>query len=104
MDVKNTQNNSTSSIIGDKPEAESESVLYYIAVKGSLHAFNCAVFGLKEEEVKALESKYPRSIIVNGVAFKTNVLNAVNSLVQLGYKVLSSTGETEITWTMQREV
>lgn len=104
MDVKNTQNISTNSLSADKPEPEVESVLYYIAVKGSLHAFDCAVFGLKEEEVKALESKYPRSIIVNGVAFKTNVLNAVNSLVQLGYKVLSSTGETEITWTMQREV
>lgn len=104
MDVKNTQNISTNSLITDKPEPETESVLYYIAVKGSLHAFDCAVFGLKLEEVKALESKYSRSIIVNGNAFKTNVLNVVNSLVQLGYKVLSSTGESEITWTMQREM
>lgn len=103
MDVKNTLNISTNNLMGDK-EIEADGVLYYIAVKGSLHAFDCAVFGLKDEEVKALESKYVRTIIVNGVAFKTNVMNVVNSLVQLGYKIVSSTGETEITWTMQREV
>ncbi|XP_026324021.1 ankyrin repeat domain-containing protein 39-like isoform X3 [Hyposmocoma kahamanoa] len=50
-----------------------------------------------------MSKKYPISgvDVVNGVTIKTNVLNAINSLSQLGYKITSSTGETEITWTLQ---
>lgn len=100
MDVKGSGNISSTNLVGDKEE----SIVHYIAIKGSLHAYDCAIFGLKEEETRALESKFTRSLIVNGVAFKTNVMIALNALVQLGYRIISSTGETEITWTMQREI
>lgn len=100
MDVKGGGNNSSANLVEDKED----SIVNYIAVKGSLHAYECAIFGLKPEEVRALESKFTRTIIVNGDAFKTNVIIVLNALVQLGYRIISSTGESEITWTMQREI
>ncbi|KAG7311526.1 hypothetical protein JYU34_002572 [Plutella xylostella] len=83
-----------------------EDGMVYVAIKGSLHANDCSVFGLGQEEIRALTKKFPGSGsgVVNGITIKSNVLNAINSLAQLGYKVISSTGETEITWTLQREV
>ncbi|KAI5641482.1 hypothetical protein NE865_06239 [Phthorimaea operculella] len=83
-----------------------EDTLYYAAIKGSLYANDCSVFGLKQEEVKALSKKFPGSglEVVNGFTVKANVLATINSLAQLGYKIVSSTGETEITWTLQREI
>ncbi|XP_072936579.1 uncharacterized protein [Epargyreus clarus] len=83
-----------------------EDSFVYIAIKGSLYANDCSVFGLGNEEVKALVKKYPGSgtNVVNGITVKTHVMQAVNSLALLGYKVISSTGEAEITWTLQREV
>lgn len=99
MDVKGSGNNSSANLLEDK-----DNIANYIAIKGSLHAYECAIFGLKAEEVKALESKFTRTIIVNGDAFKTNIIIALNALVQLGYRITSSTGESEITWTMQREI
>lgn len=86
------------------PLTEEDGVVY-IAIKGSLHANDCSVFGLGEEEVRAISKKYPGSgEVVNGVAIKANVLNAINSLAQLGYKIIASTGEAEITWTLQRDI
>lgn len=83
-----------------------EEHVVYIAVKGSLHANDCSAFGLGQEEIKALTTKFPGSgsPVVNGVTIKINVLNAINALSQLGYKIISSTGEGEITWTLQREI
>ncbi|XP_053600732.1 uncharacterized protein LOC128669701 [Plodia interpunctella] len=101
MDVKGGQHSQTNLASSALVE---EDVLVYIAVKGSLHANDCSVFGLGQEEKKALNKKYPGSgVVVNGISIKTNVLEAINSLSRLGYKIVSSTGETEITWTMQRE-
>ncbi|XP_059060458.1 uncharacterized protein LOC131853555 [Achroia grisella] len=103
MDTKGGQNISASNL-ASKALLEENSVVY-IAIKGSLHAHDCSAFGLGLEEIKALTKKYPGSgVVVNGVAIKTNVLDALNSLSQLGYRIISSTGETEITWTMQREI
>lgn len=77
----------------------------YIAVRGSLHANDCSAFGLGEEEVRALTTKFPGSgAVVNGVVIKVNVISTLNALSQLGYRIISSTGETEITWTLQREL
>lgn len=103
MDSKGGQNISASNL-ASSPLIEENGVVY-IAIKGSLHANDCSVFGLGQEEIKALTKKYPGSgVVVNGIAIKTNVLDALNSLSQLGYKIISSIGETEITWTMQREI
>lgn len=101
MDTKGSQNLSPCNL-ETVPIVEEDSVVY-IAIKGSLHANDSSVFGLGEEEKRALSKKFPGSgEVVNGVSIKTNVLDALNSLSQLGYKIVSSTGETEITWTLQR--
>lgn len=102
MDVKGNQN--LPRALSSVPLTEEDGVVY-IAIKGSLHANDCSVFGLGSEEIKALTRKYPGSgVVVNGVSIKANVLAAINSLGQLGYKIISSTGETEITWTLQRDI
>ncbi|CAH4002311.1 uncharacterized protein LOC125056701 [Pieris napi] len=102
MDTKGSQNVSGTNL----PNIPmSEDGVVYIAVKGSIHANDCSVFGLGSEEIKALTKKYPGSgNVVNGVAMKTNVLELINSLSQLGYKVVTSTGEAEIIWTLQRDI
>ncbi|XP_049869348.1 uncharacterized protein LOC126369095 [Pectinophora gossypiella] len=88
------------------PVPITEDSVYYIAIKGSLHANDCSVFGLGQEEIRALCKKFPGSgtSVVNGITIKSNVLDAINALAQLGYKLVSSTGETEITWTLVREI
>ncbi|CAK1603144.1 unnamed protein product [Parnassius mnemosyne] len=102
MDTKGSQNQSANNL----STIPSEDGVVYIAVKGSLYANDSFVFGLGQEEVKALTAKFPGLgvDVVNGVSIKTNVLQTLNSLGQLGYKIISSTGETEITWTLQREI
>jgi hypothetical protein len=56
---------------------------YYVAVKGSLHASDCSVFGLIQAEVQALAKRYPSSIeVINGMTIKSKiVLNLCNSLL-----------------------
>jgi len=83
----------------------SASTYYYIAVKGSLHAGDCSVFGLIPAEVQALSKRYPSSIeVVNGMLIKGPPIAVINTLSELGYKVVCSTGEAEVVWTLQREV
>ncbi len=83
------------------------------------------VFGLEPNEIQALSKKFnsPCKQIENGVMFKKSVATVINSLGQLGkpkylinlifslkiflllgYKIVSSCGETETIFTMQREV
>lgn len=54
------------------PITETEGTFTYVAVKASLHAFDTAVFGLNDEEVKALMKRFAPSNteIVNGVLIK----------------------------------
>lgn len=88
------------------PVPNQDSTYAYVAVKGSLHASDSAVFGLNQEEVKALSKRFSNSTteIVNGVNIKGPPINVINSLSLLGYKVICSTGEIEVVWTLQREV
>jgi hypothetical protein len=52
----------------------SASTYYYVAVKGSLHARDCSVFGLIPAEVQALSKRYPSSIeVVNGMSIKGKI-------------------------------
>lgn len=83
-----------------------EGTYMYIAVKGSLHAFDSCVFGLSKEEETAVTQKFSTDSnkVVGGVMIKNHPIQVINALSQLGYKVVCSTGETEIVWTMQREV
>nr|CAD7572904.1 unnamed protein product [Timema californicum] len=87
-------------------EAFVMSTYWYVAVKGSLHAQDCSVFGLIPAEVEALCKRYshPRVEVVNGIIIKCQPIQVINTLSELGYKVVCSTGEAEIVWTLQREV
>lgn len=78
----------------------------YVAVKASLHAADSAVFGLNEDEIKALVKKFSdyRKEVINGILLKAAPINVVNALGQLGYRVVATTGEAEIVWTMQRDI
>lgn len=87
------------------PVLPSDGTFVYIAVKGSLHDNSCTVFGLNQEEVQAINRRFDNSVkaVVNGVMVSTSPLNMLNALAQLSYKVISSCGEAEISWTLQRE-
>lgn len=88
------------------PITEPEGTFTYVAVKASLHALDASVFGLNDDEVKALMKRFPSSDtqIVNGVLIKAPPMKVINTLSLLGYKVVCACGEIEVTWTMQREV
>ncbi|CAB0035665.1 unnamed protein product [Trichogramma brassicae] len=79
---------------------------YYTAVKGSPFALDCVVFGLSQNEILALSKRFPNTgtDVVNGVVIKGSPLPVINALAELGYKVICSTGEAEILWTLQREI
>lgn len=78
----------------------------YVAVKASIHAGDSAVFGLNEDELRALVKKFDgyKKDVINGVLLKATPMAVVNALGQLGYRVVATTGETEVTWTMQRDI
>lgn len=84
----------------------SDEIYCYIFVKGSLYASDTHVFGLENQEVQALAKKFnsPCKQVENGVMYKNTVCQVINSLAQLGYRVVSSCGETETIFTLQREV
>lgn len=88
------------------PISPPDGTFTYIAVKGSVHAPDSSVFGLNDDEVKALSKRFANSTtqIVNGVNIKGPPMNVINSLSLLGYKVVCSSGEIEVVWTLQREV
>lgn len=81
-------------------------IYHYIAIKGSLHSKDSSIFGLNKNEILALTNRYSNSSteILNGILIKTPPIDIINALAELGYKVITSTGETEIIWTMQREM
>jgi hypothetical protein len=60
----------------------------YVAVKGSLHASDCSVFGLIPEEVQALSKKYPSSIeVINGMTIKGKIaFNVLNYILNSNIK------------------
>lgn len=78
----------------------------YVAVKASLHAADSSVFGLNDEELNALVKRFHnyRKDIINGILLKATPIEIINALAELGYRVVGTTGETEIVWTMQRDL
>lgn len=88
------------------PIVSQEDIYTYVSIKGSLHDRTCAVFGLNNDEVVALSKRFENGTtqIINGVMINAPPMQLINTLSQLGYKVICSTGEAEIVWTMQREV
>lgn len=77
----------------------------YVAVKASLHSDITSAFGLNDVEISALSKRFQcKTEVINGVTFKAPPIVIVNALGQLGYKVIATTGETEIVWTMQRDL
>jgi len=88
------------------PIVHNEGTFYYITVKGSLHDRSCSVFGLNDAEIQAISKRFENSVkpVMNGVMISVPPMDMVNTLSQLSYKVVCSSGEAEICWTMQREV
>ncbi|GAB0092666.1 hypothetical protein DMENIID0001_076880 [Sergentomyia squamirostris] len=88
------------------PSMHHEGTYTYVAVKGSLYASDSCVFGLDKEEEQALTKKFSADLnkIINGLMIKSHPIKVINALSQLGYQVVCSTGETEVVWTMKREV
>jgi hypothetical protein len=83
-----------------------DEVYYYVFVRGSLYSMESAVFGLEALEINALSTKFgisPRNI-ENGVLMKKPANEVINALAQLGYRVVSTCGETEHLFTLGREV
>lgn len=82
-----------------------ESTYYYVFVRGSVYSDSASLFGLTQDEQQALTTRYNNkvSLVDNGIMIKAPAAVLINSLAQLGYKVVCSTGEAEITWTLQRE-
>lgn len=77
----------------------------YVAIKASLHSESCAVFGLNDVEISALSKRYKsENEVINGTLFRAPPMTLVNALSLLGYKVVATTGEAEIVWTMQRDL
>lgn len=83
-----------------------EGVYTYVAVKGMLSSSDAIVFGLTVDEVSALLDRFQRGSIEysNGVHVQGGPINVINTLAQIGYRVIGSTGENEVTWTLQREI
>uniref|UniRef100_A0A1B6DXS1 GTP cyclohydrolase 1 feedback regulatory protein n=1 Tax=Clastoptera arizonana TaxID=38151 RepID=A0A1B6DXS1_9HEMI len=79
---------------------------YYIAVKASLHSTDSSVFGLDPVEIAALLKRFPnsQSPIFNGILLKGSPIQVINALSELGYKVVCSSGESEIVWTLRRDI
>lgn len=78
----------------------------YVCVTGCLQADGASVYGLNKEEEEALSKRYPsKDSIINGIMLKCPVMEVLNALAQLGYKVVTTTGTVgEIIWTMQRDL
>jgi len=53
---------------------EDDDIFYYIGVKASPFATDCAIFGLPPKEISALRSRFPlspsSSNVVNGIMLK----------------------------------
>lgn len=83
-----------------------DGIYQYISIRGVLSGDDCAVFGLNLEECMALQKRFTFSSIeiMHGQVIKSNVFQVLNSLSKLGYKVVCSSGEKDIVWTMQREI
>ncbi|EZA55858.1 hypothetical protein X777_04077 [Ooceraea biroi] len=58
-------------------------------------------------EAAALRSRFPLTPgspdVMNGIVIKGSPFSVINALAELGYRVICSTGEAEILWTLQRE-
>ncbi|KAK1127831.1 hypothetical protein K0M31_003323 [Melipona bicolor] len=79
---------------------------YYVGVKANPFATDCVVFGLNSDEILALSKRFPNSgsDVINGTMIKGPPFSIINALAELGYRVICSTGEAEILWTLQREL
>lgn len=85
---------------------QQEGIYSYISIRGVPSGDDCSVFGLSLEESLALQKRFTFSSIeiMHGNMIKSNVFQVMNSVSKLGYKVVCSSGEKEIVWTMQREI
>lgn len=88
------------------PVMAQDGIYAYISIRGVLSGDDCTVFGISLEEKLAIEKRFTTSSlpINHGMTIKSNVFQVLNSMSKLGYKVVCSSGDKEIIWTMQREI
>lgn len=96
----------TASIVTVPVIQQQEGIYAYISIRGVLSGEDCSVFGLSLEESLALQKRFTFSSMemMHGHLIKSNVFQVLNSLSKLGYKVICSSGDKDIVWTMQREI
>lgn len=78
----------------------------YVVVKASPYTSDSAVFGLSEDEIAALVQRFHnhKGDVINGIMLKASHIEAINALGLLGYRVVASSGEGEVVWTLQRDL
>jgi len=89
----------------------------YVAVQGTPRKDNCFVFGLTPKEVRYLRSKFhssrrasdpcstPPPQPSHGVCVGANPVVVLNALGYIGFKVVSTCGDTECyLWTVERNL
>ncbi|XP_046401536.1 ankyrin repeat domain-containing protein 39-like [Ischnura elegans] len=77
----------------------------YVAIKGSLHSGDCSLFGLQPAELDNIKKQFTDEDcgeVLNGISIKRPPMLVINVMSDLGYRVVSSTGDAEIVWTMQK--
>lgn len=96
----------SASIVAVPVIQQQEGIYAYISIRGVPSGDDCTVFGVSLEERLALQNRFTFSTleILHGAMIKSNVFQVMNSLTKLGYKVVCSSGEKEIVWTLQREI
>ncbi|XP_071052570.1 uncharacterized protein [Onthophagus taurus] len=78
----------------------------YVVVKASLQSTNSLVFGLSKVETDALVKKFDnfKEEVMNGCLIRGSPIQVVNALAELGYRVVGTTGDAEVVFTMQRDI
>merc|ERR1712079_48835 len=78
----------------------------YVAVQGTPRKDNSFVFGLTPKEVRYLRSKFHSSRRPSdGVWVQANPIVVLNALGYIGFKVVSTCGDTECyLWTVERNL
>ncbi|CAL7951423.1 unnamed protein product [Xylocopa violacea] len=78
---------------------------YYVGVKASPYSSTSVVFGLNSDEAWALFKRFPDHgpSVKNGFTINGPPFSIINALAETGYRVICSSGDTDVLWTLQRE-
>ncbi|XP_043510253.1 uncharacterized protein LOC122528804 isoform X5 [Frieseomelitta varia] len=97
---------SGNTFVGKSASIINDESYYYIGLKGSPFGAVSFVVGLNSDEILALSERFPKSEakVSNGIMITGPPLSVINALAELGYRVIGTTGDIEIFWTLRREL